>query len=97
MLLSVTKGLTLPMMQTRHESIRIRMREPLKTEIKSSTLMWRPLPSLDLLMKQYSGIPQPISPTYLYLYFAGRLWFGADLNKYLRSPVFSNAGRFSPM
>lgn len=69
----------------------------MKSIFKSNTLMWKPVQSLVWLIKSYSGIPQPISPTYSYLYFAGKHLFEAGLHKYLRSPVFSNAGRFSPI
>lgn len=68
----------------------------MKSVIKSNTLIWKPVWSLVWLIKPYSGIPQPTSPTYSYLYFAGKLLFEAGLHKYLRSPVFSNAVRFSP-
>lgn len=62
-----------------------------------STLRWKPVSSLVLLIKSYSGIPQPISPTNSCLYFAGKLLLEAGLHKYLRSPVFSNAGHLSPI
>lgn len=66
-------------------------------KFRSHTLIWKPLSSLDLLMKLYSCTPHPTPPTYSCLYFAGKLRFEAGLHKYWRSPVFSNTGRFSPI
>lgn len=50
-------------------------------KFKSSTLMWKPLSRLVLLIKSYPGIPQPTSPTYTCLYLAGKLPHEAGLHK----------------